>query len=98
MKHFKFKTTMKVTGYRARAIQGIAFTEKRVTASQAAEQINERVAIMARNNLKQAGEFPENLINSIEFKTTVGALTVNYAFSLDKPMVEPEGAAAPSGE
>lgn len=98
MKHFKFKTTMKVTGYRARAIRGIAFTEKHVTASKAAEQINERVSIMARNNLKQAGEFPENLINSIEFKTTVDALTVDYAFSMDKPMVEPEGVAAPSGE
>lgn len=98
MKHFKFKTTMKVTGYRANSIQGIAFTNKRVTASQAAEQINERVAVMAKDNIRQAGKFPESLINSIEFKTTVGALPVDYIIDLDKPMVEPEGAAAPSGE
>lgn len=89
---------MKLPNHRAKPLQGIALTEKRVTASQATEQINERVTVMARNNLKQAGELPESLINSIEFKTTVSALPVDFIIDLDKPIVKPEGAAAPSGE
>lgn len=102
MKHFKFKTAMKLTGYRAKGIQGIAFTEKRLTADQATMAINERVSAMVKEDLKKAGKLPEEVINSIKFETKIENLTVDVVCNLDEPVtmkkVSPEGAAAPSGE
>lgn len=83
MKPFKFKTTMKLAGYRARAIQGIAFPKKHVTAAVAAEKINEKVSTQVRNDLKGKGELSESLINAIVFKTTVEALPVDLVFDLE---------------
>ena len=55
MKHFKFETEVKVSGRRQK-VKGVASTKKqRVTAAQATELINERVAAMIKNALKQAG-------------------------------------------
>lgn len=102
MKHFKFKTEVKVSG-RHQTIKRVAATKKqRVTASQATELINERVVAMVKNALRQAEKLPESVINSIKFKTTVEALPVDFMIDLDIPMVEPkvspEGVTAPSGE
>lgn len=102
MKYFKFGTEVKVSG-RRQMVKGVASTKKqRVTAAQATELINERVAAMIKNALKQAGELPESIINSIKFKTTVEALPIDFIIDLDipmlKPEVVPEAAAAPSGE
>lgn len=83
MKHFKFKTTMKVDGYRSKTLQGIAATKKRVTAKQAAEMINGRITVMTKEGLKEAGEFPDNIINSFKFKTTAEALPFDYFIDLD---------------
>lgn len=103
MKHFKFKTVVKITGYRSPAIQGVASTKKqRVTISQATELITERVAVMVKHSLKQEGKIPASVINSLKFKTTVEVLPVDFIIDLDIPMLEreisPEGAIAPSGE
>ncbi len=102
MKHFKFETEVKVSGRRQK-VKGVASTKKqRVTAAQATELINERVAAMIKNALKQAGELPESIINSIKFKTTVEALPIDFIIDLDIPMLKPEASpeetAAPSGE
>lgn len=102
MKHFKFKTEVKVSG-RRQIMKGVASTKKqRVTALQATEVINERVATMVKNALKQAGELPASVINSIKFKTTVETLPIDFIIDMDipimKPEMSPEGAAAPSGE
>lgn len=102
MKHFKFKTEVKVSG-RHQTIKGVAATKKqRVTASQATELINERVVTMVKNALRQTEKLPESVINSIKFKTTVEALPIDFMIDLDIPMVEPkvspEGATAPSDE
>lgn len=102
MKHFKFNTEVKVSG-RRQVMKGVASTKKqRITATQATELINERVAYMVKNALKQAGELPESIINSIKFKTTVEALPIDFIIDLDisilKPEMSPEEAAAPSGE
>ena len=102
MKHFKFNTEVKVSGIR-QVMKGVASTKKqRITATQATELINERVAYMVKNALKQAGELPESIINSIKFKTTVEALPIDFIIDLDisilKPEMPPEEAAAPSGE
>lgn len=100
MKHFKFKTAMKLTGYRAKGVQGIAFTEKRLTADQVATAINERVSATVKENLKKAGKLPEGMINSIKFETKVETLTVDVVYNLDEPIatkkVSSEGTAAPS--
>lgn len=102
MKYFKFGTEIRVSG-RRQMVKGIVSTKKqRVTAAQATELINERVAAMIKNALKQAGELPESIINSIKFKTTVEALPIDFIIDLDIPMLKPEEvpeeAAAPSGE
>lgn len=102
MKHFKFKTVVKVSGGR-QVIQGVAVTKKqRVTAPQATKMIEERVANMVRNGLKKTGEIPESVINTVKFSTTVDALPIDFMIDLDTPMtapeMSPEGAAAPSGE
>ncbi len=52
MKHFKFKTEVKVSG-RHQTIKGVAATKKqRVTASQATELINERVVTMVKERFE----------------------------------------------
>lgn len=101
MKHFKFKTTVKIIGYRSPMIQGVASTKKqRVTISHATELISERVEAMVKHSLKHEGTIPESVINSIKFKTTVEVLPADFIIDLDIPMLEPkvspEGAPAPS--
>lgn len=101
MKNFKFKTVVKIDGYRYPVIQGIATSKKkRITASQATELITERVVAMVKNALKQEGGIPASVINSMKFKTTVEVLPVDFIVNMDIPMVEPEvlpeGTAAPS--
>lgn len=100
MKHFKFKTTVKVAGFRTTSIKGVASTKKqRISTSHATELINERVALMVKHGFKKTGE-TESVINSLQFKTTVEVLPVDFMIDLDVPMlkpeVSPEGAAAPS--
>lgn len=91
MKHFKFKTTVKMVGYSSPIIQGVASTKKqRVSIKQATELISERVAAMVKRSLKQEAAIPENIINSIKFKTTVETLPVDFIIDLDIPMLEPE--------
>lgn len=90
MKHFKFKTTMKVTGYRGKTLQGVAFTKKRVTANQVAEVINAHIATMAKEGLRKTGEFPESVIDSFKFKTTAESLTLDYVVNLDEPLAGTE--------
>lgn len=91
MKHFKFKTTVKMVGYRSPMIQGVASTKKqRVSIAQATELISERVAAMVKHSLKQEAAIPENIINSIKFKTTVETLPVDFIIDLDVPMLEPQ--------
>lgn len=91
MKHFKFNTTVKMVGYRSPIIQGVASTKKqRVSIKQATELISERVAAMVKRSLKQEAAIPENIINSIKFKTTVETLPVDFIIDLDVPMLEPE--------
>lgn len=91
MKHFKFKTVVKITGYRSPSIQGVASTKKqRVTIPQATELITERVIAMVKHSLKQEGVMPESVINSMKFKTTVEVLPVDFIIDLDIPMLKPE--------
>lgn len=101
MKHFKFKTTVKISGFRTLPVQGVAsIKNQRIATSQVIELINERVSALVKNGMKQTGEMPESTINSIHFKTTVEVLKVDIIINLDIPMVGtevlPEGATAPS--
>lgn len=101
MKHFKFKTVVKVSGGR-QVIQGVAATKKqRVTAPQATKMIEERVGNMVRKGLMEIEKIPESVINSIKFSTTVDALPIDFMIDLDAPTsvpeMSPEGTAAPSG-
>ena len=90
MKHFKFKTTVRVAGFRTMPIQGVAYIKKkRVTISHATELINERVALMVKHSFKKSGE-TESVINSLQFKTTVEVLPVDFMIDLDVPMLKPE--------
>lgn len=101
MKHFKFKTTVKISGFRTLPVQGVAsIKNQRIATARVVELINERVSILVKNGMKQNGEIPESTINSIQFKTTVEVLKVDFIINLDIPMVEtevsPEGVTAPS--
>lgn len=90
-------------GYRYPVIRGIALTQKkRVIIPQATELVTERVAAMVKNILKQEEGVTASEINSMEFKTTVEVVPVDFIIDMDIPMlkpgVSPERASAPSGK
>lgn len=88
MKYFKYKITVKMSGYRCLVIRGIASTKKqRLTNSKVTERITERIAAMVKQTLKQKGEISAGIINSIKFKTTAEVLPVDFIIDLDIPMV-----------